>query len=120
MKPWRWPGMWFKDEKFWRDVGSRTLAAVFAAGVIYVCALLGGYVQRPNTALALGFVVGNIVLLGLSILVGSKRSEPAPKHSRFWRRENRPRVKVALFISLGIYLVALVAAAVALALTYNF
>jgi hypothetical protein len=40
--------MWFKDEKFWRDVGSRTLAAVIAAGIIYGFALAAGYVARPN------------------------------------------------------------------------
>jgi len=48
VKPWRWPGMWFRDEKFWRDVGSRTLSAVFAAGIIYVFAVAGGYVAKPD------------------------------------------------------------------------
>lgn len=47
-KPWRWPGVWFRQESFWRDVASRTLAAVFAAGIVYVFAVAGGYVSKPN------------------------------------------------------------------------
>ena len=48
-RPWQWPREWFRDEKFWRDVGSRTLAAVIAAGIIYLFAVAGGYVARPKT-----------------------------------------------------------------------
>jgi 4-amino-4-deoxy-L-arabinose transferase-like glycosyltransferase len=59
VNPWRWPEQWLRDEKFWRDVGSRTLSAIFAAGLIYVFALAAGYVRRPNVLpLALAMFAG--------------------------------------------------------------
>jgi len=56
---------WFRQESFWRDVGSRTLAAVFAAAIIYLGALLLGYVSKPNPWLI-------VVTLGLAILLGMR------------------------------------------------
>jgi hypothetical protein len=60
-KPWRWPGQWMRQESFWRDVGSRTLAAVFAAGIIYVFAVAAGYVSRPD-GLPVGLLVGWLIV----------------------------------------------------------
>lgn len=29
VKPWQWPAEWVKDEKFWRDVATRTASGLF-------------------------------------------------------------------------------------------
>jgi hypothetical protein len=58
-----------KDEDFWRDVGSRTLATVFAAGIVYVFALSAGYVGRPSVLDALSAVAITIgpIFVGLAL-----------------------------------------------------
>ncbi len=43
-----WLGDWMREESFWRDVATRTLAIVISGAVVYVLALAGGYVQRPD------------------------------------------------------------------------
>jgi hypothetical protein len=45
---WRWPREWFRDQGFWKDVASRTLAAVIAAAILFIFAVAGGYVGRPS------------------------------------------------------------------------
>lgn len=47
-KPWQWPGEWMRDEKFWRDVGSRTIAGFIVVVLGYFSAIGLGYVQQPN------------------------------------------------------------------------
>jgi L-asparagine transporter-like permease len=48
LKPWRWPGEWVRQESFWRDVGTRTLGGLFAGVLLYVGAVMLGYVSRPD------------------------------------------------------------------------
>jgi hypothetical protein len=73
-KPWRWPGQWMRQESFWRDVGSRTLAAVFAAGIVYVFAVAAGYVSRPD-GLPVGLLV-TWVIVSLWFHVKSSKLDP--------------------------------------------
>ncbi|MDO9396389.1 MAG: hypothetical protein Q7T71_07585 [Herbiconiux sp.] len=46
--PWRWPGQWMREEKFWRDIGTRVLAGVVTAAVVYLGALVLGYLHTPE------------------------------------------------------------------------
>jgi hypothetical protein len=48
VRPWQWPGEWFKDEKFWRDVGSRTLSGLIVLLFGYWAALLLGFIKSPD------------------------------------------------------------------------
>ena len=49
-KPWQWPGEWMRDEKFWRDVASRTLAGAFVVAIGYLVAVANGLLQVPSIA----------------------------------------------------------------------
>ena len=82
MQPWRWPGQWLKDEKFWREVGSRTLSAVIAAGIIYLFAIAAGYVRRPVVSV---FVVSTLAAAFVQIgevylVVRLTRKNRRPQH----------------------------------------
>lgn len=46
--PRQWPGMWARDESFWRSVIGEALGALIAALIIYLFALAAGYVTRPD------------------------------------------------------------------------
>jgi len=45
---WRWPLQWVREEKFWRDIGSRVLAGVLTAAIIYLGAVVLGYLHTPE------------------------------------------------------------------------
>ncbi|MDQ0869008.1 multisubunit Na+/H+ antiporter MnhB subunit [Arthrobacter sp. V1I9] len=65
-KPWQWPGEWMRDEKFWRDVGSRTIAGFIVVILGYFSAIGLGYVQQPNyrrlTVVAIAVVFALIMI----------------------------------------------------------
>jgi hypothetical protein len=73
-KPWQWPGVWMRDEDFWRDVGSRTLATVFAAAIVYTFALAAGYVRSPNGVDVLLLWVAPAALAAVAIYMSERRS----------------------------------------------
>jgi fumarate reductase subunit C len=70
VRPWHWPREWWHDEKFWKDVASRTLSAAFAALLIFLTGLFFGYFKQPELAIrfsvALDWVI--VVVLGLFTL----------------------------------------------------
>ena len=82
-RPWQWPREWFHDEKFWRDVGSRTLAAVIAAGIVYVFALAAGYVARPNILR----VAGTAGVLAVELFILFKLARRAERRLADLRRK---------------------------------
>lgn len=43
LKPWQYPSKWFREEKFWFDMTTRTLSALVAAGVIGLVAIASGF-----------------------------------------------------------------------------
>ena len=45
---WQWPREWMRDEKFWRDVASRTASGLIVLFVGYWTALLIGFVKTPD------------------------------------------------------------------------
>lgn len=48
VKPSGWLVLWFRDEKFWRDVASRTVSGLIVLLIGYVYAVVSGYIARPN------------------------------------------------------------------------
>jgi len=48
VKPWQWPAEWVKDEKFWRDVATRTAAGLIVGLIGYVFLVLQGVIQSPS------------------------------------------------------------------------
>lgn len=64
---WRRPATWVREESFWRDVATRTLAALISALIIYLFAVAAGYIGRPSVWPVI--VAGGLPVLGL--LVGS-------------------------------------------------
>jgi len=65
-RPWYWPAAWMREEKFWRDIGTRVLAGVMTAAIIYGGALLLGYLHSPEIGagllLALGIAGGGLLI----------------------------------------------------------
>ena len=76
--PWFRPVLWMREEKFWRDIGTRVLAGVITAVVIYLGALVLGYLHTPEIGagleLALGIAGGGVLV---AIAVGLLVSVPA-------------------------------------------
>jgi hypothetical protein len=68
-KPWKWPGEWVRDEKFWRDVASRVAAALIVVGLGYTFAIASGYLAAPKPVITALFIIGGVGL-GFTILVG--------------------------------------------------
>jgi hypothetical protein len=71
--PWyRWPGEWRRDEKFWREVATRTMAAMLSvgltSGIAYVALRLSDYFKTPD---ALVTVLGGIAYAVCGAVTGA-------------------------------------------------
>jgi hypothetical protein len=97
-KPWQWPGQWVRQESFWRDVGTRTLSAVFAAGLVYVIAVILGYVRRPGVWQIIAAGSGGLAVVLIAIIV-FRRSLFLGRHGLrgYSSRPNRSR-RPALYL----------------------
>jgi hypothetical protein len=47
-KPWQWPGEWFKDEKFWREVTARSVSGVIVLVLAAFGAVAAGLIVEPQ------------------------------------------------------------------------
>ncbi|WP_368498130.1 hypothetical protein [Herbiconiux sp. A18JL235] len=69
---WQLPGAWLSEQKLWRDVLTRVLAGVITAAVVYVGAVLLGYLHTPEleagALLTLG-IAGGVLLVGIAVLL---------------------------------------------------
>jgi hypothetical protein len=79
--PWyRWPGEWRRDEKFWREVATRTIAGVLALWIVSSAAWLflvvTGYLAQPKSWATVIFGFASLVmgLFWLSIVWGFVRT----------------------------------------------
>lgn len=64
--PWyRWAGEWRRDEKFWREIATRTIAtllALFITSVVaYVSLLVTGFLAQPNAWVSI--IIGIVVVV---------------------------------------------------------
>jgi hypothetical protein len=85
-KPWRWPGVWVRQESFWRDVGSRTLSAVFAAAIVYVFAIVAGYVSKPDVWPTILLLSGIVAYASLNLLTLRRGRRRWANNRREWAR----------------------------------
>ncbi|QHF24215.1 hypothetical protein GTU73_09455 [Rathayibacter sp. VKM Ac-2804] len=76
-RPWNWPREWWYDEKFWREVTTRTIAGVLAALIVlllsYLTALILGIFKLPSARQIISVVLlvaaVPLVLMGLVRIV---------------------------------------------------
>jgi hypothetical protein len=89
-KPWQWPGEWMKDEKFWKDVATRTVSGVLTVGVIYVYGLAVGYFKSPvivgSTLMFIGAGGMVLVFAALCVYIYRKGFKKITGHETFFRR----------------------------------
>ncbi|RKT36914.1 hypothetical protein DEU34_1444 [Microbacterium sp. AG1240] len=84
--PWAWPGEWVREEKFWRDIGARVLAGVVTAAIVYVGALVLGYLHTPEVGAGVMIVLigAGALLLGSSgaaVLLGMRTRSRSGAHA---------------------------------------
>lgn len=97
-KPWQWPGEWMRDEKFWRDVASRTASGVLVVVIGLAYAAAAGYITSPDLrrflfGLGMSLVIlvpGYIWFAKQGVPEISKAFAPHPKRGR--------RIALALFL----------------------
>lgn len=85
--PWRWPIEWYHDHTFWREVASRTLAAVFAAAIIFVFAVIAGYISGPDVLpLAIAGTAAGVVVSAIALVAGIVSTERRASNRRLRNR----------------------------------
>lgn len=97
VRPWRWPGQWFRDEKFWRDVASRTASGLIVALLIYLFAIFAGYVGTPS-GLGVLFAIGAFVMVAVFTRVQMKRFNRMYGGPNPTWREEQPKFNRGLWL----------------------
>lgn len=85
VRPWQWPGEWFRDEKFWREVTARALSGVIVLFLGYWAALFLGYIRTPS-ALRTSYdvsVAAALIIIAISVLDAYAIKGPSKKMTRF-------------------------------------
>jgi Flp pilus assembly protein TadB len=69
-RPWLWPGGWFRDEAFWRQVATATMSTLMTAGVAFLAARFAGiFAQVPWSTVCKTLVAGTVLVLVLVVVV---------------------------------------------------
>jgi hypothetical protein len=97
-KPWQWPGEWFRDEKFWRDVGSRTVSGLIVLFFGYWAALLLGFIKSPDN-FRNAFQVTAVVMNSIWVIAWSTKVPVSRLRSKLQKRFPRPARKVGPVIA---------------------
>ena len=63
LRPWLWPGGWFRDEAFWRQVTTATASTLMTAGVAFLAARFGGYFRASAVVDDLQTLIAGTVLV---------------------------------------------------------
>ena len=70
LRPWLWPGGWFRDEAFWRQVTTATVSTLMTAGVAFLAARFAGiFAQVPWSTVCKTLVAGTVLVLVLVVVV---------------------------------------------------
>lgn len=85
MKPWQWPGEWFRDQSFWRDVGSRTLSGLIVLFFGYWAALLLGFIKSPDN-FKNAFQVTGVVLMVIATIMWNEKKPTQPLRQKIQAR----------------------------------
>ncbi|MHC6592907.1 hypothetical protein [Arthrobacter sp. C152] len=84
-RPWQWPGEWFRDEKFWRDVGSRTLSGLIVLFFGYWAALLLGFIKSPDNFKNAFYVTG-VALMVIATVIWNEKKPTHPLRQKIQAR----------------------------------
>ena len=74
--PHKWPGEWVRDEKFWREVATRTVAGILALAipgfVAFILLSVAGFLQTPDAwvTVIIGLMVTVLGLFWLALVWG--------------------------------------------------
>ena len=69
-RPWLWPGGWFCDEAFWRQVTTATVSTLMTAGVAFLAARFAGiFAQVPWSTVCKTLIAGTVLVLVLAAVV---------------------------------------------------
>lgn len=68
-KPWQWPNEWARDEKFWRDVATRTASGLLTLFLAYNFAVIAGYLKQPAWLRSIAAVVWVLFFLWLTAFI---------------------------------------------------
>lgn len=98
VRPWQWPGEWFRDQSFWRDVGSRTLSGLIVLFFGYWAALLLGFIKSPDN-FRNAFQVTAIVLLAIGTIVWNEKVPTKPLRDKLQGRFNALTGKVGRVVA---------------------
>ena len=70
LRPWLWPGGWFRDEAFWRQVTTATMSTLMTAGVAFLAARFAGiFAQVPWSTICKTLVAGTVLILVIAVVV---------------------------------------------------
>jgi hypothetical protein len=103
VRPWQWPGEWFRDQSFWRDVGSRTLSGLIVLFFGYWAALLLGFIKSPDN-FKNAFQVTAVVLMSIATIIWNQKKPTTPLQRKL--QERFPALKGTVGRA-GAYLIAL-------------
>lgn len=81
-----WPREWFHDEKFWKDVASRTVSGSLVVLLGYIAAMVLGYIGTPDGRQIMNIAVSFVLLaLGIATTVWFIRNDWLPSKRRSWQ-----------------------------------
>ena len=87
LRPWLWPGGWFRDEAFWRQVTTATVSTLMTAGVAFLAARFAGiFAQVPWSTVCKTLIAGTVLVLGLAAVVLLLETGVATAERRIERR----------------------------------
>ncbi|MCA2231120.1 hypothetical protein [Mycobacterium intracellulare] len=70
LPPWQWPGRWFRDETFWRQVATSTLAAfIFGVAGFLAARLAGFFAQVPWSVVWRMLATGTLLLPAIAVVM---------------------------------------------------
>ena len=69
-RPWLWPGGWFRDEAFWRQVATATMSTLMTAGVAFLAARFAGiFAQVPWSTVCKTLLAGTLLVPTLALVM---------------------------------------------------
>ena len=87
LRPWLWPGGWFRDEAFWRQVTTATVSTLMTAGVAFLAARFAGiFAQVPWSTVCKTLVAGTVLVLVLAMVLLLLETGVATAERRIERR----------------------------------
>jgi multisubunit Na+/H+ antiporter MnhC subunit len=61
LRPWQWPGEWLRDEKFWKDVATRTVSGALVVFIVFLVGVSNGLLKVPTV---MNIVIGLFLIAG--------------------------------------------------------